>query len=64
MERWKDDLESRGVVIEAIERGECCYALQDKVWLTDPDGNRWEIYAVLKDVETKTPSAPAGCCPR
>lgn len=24
----------------------CCYALQDKVWLTDPDGNRWEIFVV------------------
>ncbi len=24
----------------------CCYALQDKVWVTDPDGNRWEIFAV------------------
>lgn len=25
---------------------DCCYALQDKVWITDPDGNRWEIFAV------------------
>lgn len=24
----------------------CCYALQDKVWVTDPDGNRWEVFAV------------------
>lgn len=24
----------------------CCYALQDKVWATDPDGNRWEIFVV------------------
>ena len=23
---------------------DCCYALQDKVWVTDPDGNRWEIF--------------------
>lgn len=22
----------------------CCYARADKVWLTDPDGNRWEIW--------------------
>jgi catechol 2,3-dioxygenase-like lactoylglutathione lyase family enzyme len=35
----------------------CCHALQDKVWLTDPDGARWEIYTVLADAE-----APAGCC--
>lgn len=25
---------------------DCCYALQDKVWVTDPDGNRWEIFFV------------------
>ena len=24
----------------------CCYALQDKVWVTDPDGNKWEIFVV------------------
>ncbi|GET44048.1 ArsI/CadI family heavy metal resistance metalloenzyme [Microseira wollei] len=24
----------------------CCYALQDKVWVSDPDGNRWEIFVV------------------
>ena len=29
----------------------CCYALQDKVWLDDPDGAPWEIYTVLADVE-------------
>lgn len=25
---------------------DCCYALQDKAWVTDPDGNRWEIFVV------------------
>lgn len=25
---------------------DCCYALQDKVWVTDPDGNSWEIFVV------------------
>ena len=25
---------------------DCCYALQDKVWVTDPDGNQWEIFVV------------------
>lgn len=27
----------------------CCYAVQDKVWVTDPDGNRWEVFVVLDD---------------
>jgi catechol 2,3-dioxygenase-like lactoylglutathione lyase family enzyme len=25
----------------------CCYAVQDKVWVTDPDGNQWEAFVVL-----------------
>lgn len=25
----------------------CCYAVQDKVWVTDPDGNSWEVFVVL-----------------
>lgn len=25
---------------------DCCYALQDKVWVTDPDGNSWEVFVV------------------
>src|SRR5688500_18709964 len=25
---------------------ECCYALQDKAWVSDPDGNEWEVFTV------------------
>jgi catechol 2,3-dioxygenase-like lactoylglutathione lyase family enzyme len=25
---------------------DCCFALQDKTWITDPDGYRWEIFTV------------------
>ena len=27
----------------------CCYALQDKTWVRDPDGNQWEAFVVLED---------------
>lgn len=30
----------------------CCFATQDKVWVTGPGGERWEVYAVLADSET------------
>ena len=34
----------------AVEDGTtCCYALQDKVWVSGPDGERWEVYTVLAD---------------
>lgn len=29
----------------------CCYAEQDKFWVSDPDGHQWEIYYFHKDVE-------------
>ena len=29
----------------------CCFAVQDKVWTDGPDGEAWEIYTVLDDVE-------------
>jgi hypothetical protein len=37
----------------------CCYALQDKAWVTDPDGNEWEVFTVLEDIEQGTND---GCC--
>jgi len=35
----------------------CCFATQDKVWVTGPGGERWEVYTVLADSETFF-----GCC--
>ncbi|GAA3332624.1 hypothetical protein GCM10020331_093510 [Ectobacillus funiculus] len=26
----------------------CCYAVQDKFWVTDPDGNEWEFFFYTK----------------
>jgi catechol 2,3-dioxygenase-like lactoylglutathione lyase family enzyme len=50
----------------ATEEGvSCCYAVQDKVWVTDPDGAAWEIYTVLADADVLSPSAGASagaCC--
>ena len=48
---------------------ECCYARQDKIWVTDPDGTPWEVFTVLDDVEhfgssTELPQATAACCAR
>lgn len=41
---------------------ECCYAKQDKVFITDPDGAAWEWYTVLADSDHVARSAEA-CCP-
>jgi catechol 2,3-dioxygenase-like lactoylglutathione lyase family enzyme len=48
---------------------ECCYALQDKTWVRDADGNEWEVFAVLEDnlpekaVKEKSCCAPDCCAP-
>jgi catechol 2,3-dioxygenase-like lactoylglutathione lyase family enzyme len=36
----------------------CCYAMQDKSWVQDPDGNEWEVFVVLKDNLVET----SACC--
>lgn len=48
----------------------CCFATQDKVWVTGPGGEGWEVYTVLADSETffgQLPMEPvakaqSGCC--
>ncbi|MBD2343822.1 ArsI/CadI family heavy metal resistance metalloenzyme [Anabaena subtropica] len=35
-----------GLALFTEDNTDCCYALQDKVWVTDPDGNRWEVFVV------------------
>ena len=41
----------------------CCYALQDKTWVSDPDGNEWEVFVVLEDnLPEKSELVNAGCC--
>ena len=40
---------------------DCCYAMQDKTWVTDPDGNRWEVFVVFENTEGKN-IATSMCC--
>ncbi len=48
-------LASDGLATATEENVTCCFAVQDKVWVDDPDGAPWEIYTVLDDAD-----APAG----
>lgn len=44
-------LEEQGLATQRQEGVECCYALQTKFWVTDPDGILWEVYTVHEDIE-------------
>jgi catechol 2,3-dioxygenase-like lactoylglutathione lyase family enzyme len=45
-------LAGEGVATATEDNVTCCYAVQDKVWVDDPDGAPWEIYTVLADADT------------
>jgi catechol 2,3-dioxygenase-like lactoylglutathione lyase family enzyme len=74
----KRRFESVGLKTLSEEDTACCYAVQDKVWVDDPDGNSWEVFVVKSDApvmrdepstccaptgaSTALPSAGPGCC--
>ena len=47
VEQAKQRFEAAGLEIEVEENVTCCWAVQDKVWVRDPDGNAWEVFVVL-----------------
>ena len=53
-----------GLETESEDASTCCYAVQDKVWVRDPDGAPWEFYAVLADAPASTGlGGDERCCP-
>ncbi|AFY31487.1 ArsI/CadI family heavy metal resistance metalloenzyme [Calothrix sp. PCC 7507] len=57
--------EEAGLALFTEENTECCYALQDKVWVTDPDGNKWEVFVVkIADIapEKNVLTTEKPCC--
>lgn len=55
--RWQES----GLITLDEMKTDCCYALQDKTWVQDPDGNRWEVFVVLGDTSA-TEMANSSCC--
>jgi len=59
---WEQRLYEMGIV-ESIQKNViCCFARQDKVWFTDPDGNSWEVFAVHEQLPVEGSLAATGCC--
>jgi catechol 2,3-dioxygenase-like lactoylglutathione lyase family enzyme len=61
-------LTDEGMVTEEEIAATCCFATQDKVWVTGPAGEKWEVYTVLVDSDTfgkdsaaVSPEVPGGC---
>jgi catechol 2,3-dioxygenase-like lactoylglutathione lyase family enzyme len=50
----KARLNAAGFKTEDEMGSTCCSALQDKVWVQDPTGYRWEIYVFRGDIEAES----------
>ena len=56
-------LAAAGLPTATEEDTACCYAVQDKVWVTGPGTEPWEVYVVKADSDTMgDDTIPATCC--
>ena len=58
IERFK----TAGIETITEEATTCCYAVQDKVWVVDPDGHKWEVFVVLQADAKDALYEQEGCC--
>lgn len=58
IERFK----AAGLETITEEATTCCYAVQDKVWVVDPDGHKWEVFVVLEADAKDQLYEDSGCC--
>jgi len=54
--------QSASIATTTEEQTTCCYAVQDKVWVADPDGNQWEVFVVLQADAKDDLYQQNGCC--
>ena len=59
----KQRFESAGLSTRTEQDVSCCYAVQDKVWIADPDGNEWEVFVVKADTHVMSETKAACCAP-
>jgi catechol 2,3-dioxygenase-like lactoylglutathione lyase family enzyme len=67
VEAQAERLEAAGLALRVEGDVVCCYARQDKHWVTGPDGQEWENYVVLEDAHPElegvtTTDHPSTCC--
>jgi len=55
-------LEAANLDTALEENVACCYAVQDKVWVHDPDAAPWEVYTVLADSDVMSSTNETACC--
>ena len=56
-------LAAEGLATATEEDTACCYAVQDKVWVTGPGDEPWEVYVVKGDADALDKATNSVCCP-
>jgi catechol 2,3-dioxygenase-like lactoylglutathione lyase family enzyme len=59
----KQRFDAAGLPTFSEEDTSCCYAVQDKVWVEDPDGNSWEVFVVKGDASVMKAESSSCCAP-
>jgi len=66
MEQKLEIAREKNIVSKEEMGTSCCYAVQDKFWVNDPDGVQWEVYYFHEDVEFNDPhyesTEASACC--
>ncbi|WP_051663109.1 ArsI/CadI family heavy metal resistance metalloenzyme [Alicyclobacillus macrosporangiidus] len=60
--RQRDRLEKLGLATRSEMNVTCCYSVQDKFWVVDPDGNEWEFFVPKEDVPVHGGRGANECC--
>jgi catechol 2,3-dioxygenase-like lactoylglutathione lyase family enzyme len=55
-------LSAEGLATTTEEDAACCYAVQDKVWVTGPGAELWEVYVVKGDADVLDKATRSACC--
>jgi catechol 2,3-dioxygenase-like lactoylglutathione lyase family enzyme len=57
---FSERVQGAGVQTRPEDNVTCCYAVMDKIWMHDPDGHAWEVFAITEaDVDSPRPDASA-----
>ena len=57
-----DRLQQSSLVDKVEGQTNCCYAIQDKAWTTEPEGLKWEWYQIIDDNPAENTACESGVC--
>jgi len=64
LDGWRERVEAAGLAARIEQEVTCCYAVANKFWAQDPDGNEWEFWVRHAEAEAMSdkPEGSSECC--